>query len=609
MNELHKIETLDRQPFKNMIATIGNLPTSFVDSMSYYECIAWLVNYIEHTLIPAVNGNAEALVELQAQFVELKAYVDNYFENLDVQEEINNKLDDMAESGQLQEIISTYLNSNAVFGFSTVADMKEATNLMDGSYARTTGYASESDGGGALYKIKEATGSEVIDEGSIIAMDDETIVAYLVTEDYVTPEMFGAIGDGATDDTTAFENAIKTNLKIVGSDNKTYKLDHIITSADIDIENCVFFSDSVESATDMKYLFRTTSDNVQFKNCTFISESDQLPVINQINGRNEGLASNVVAIRADAGCKVLNCKFDNIYGLETRGATTIDNCEFNEVEMGVFAYTDKFVKVTNTKFYMNRLVDSWYYHAMYIPSANNFFADNIVLKEVNSGQCGDHFHFRTSDGTGSLTTPNAVISNVTIDGDLTYPYISQINNANVYIDNMYYRGTTNGAFITGHLGNLNISNSQISCAGETLFKCYNNVVANNCVFTCSANTVQLLSRCNLDMRGCTINAVGTLNFSPDAGNMVYNLLDCVFTANTINSLNIGGNTNVNNILGCVYNITTGTLNLLGIGYIEAIVRDGAYPTALTTVGDKNCWKLAVEQSNHYFKKLESIVTE
>jgi beta-lactamase superfamily II metal-dependent hydrolase len=45
------------------------------------------------------------------KFTELKDFVDTYFDNLDVQEEINNKLDAMAESGELADIITEYLNS------------------------------------------------------------------------------------------------------------------------------------------------------------------------------------------------------------------------------------------------------------------------------------------------------------------------------------------------------------------------------------------------------------------------------------------------------------------------------------------------------------------
>ena len=43
------------------------------------------------------------------QFNELHDYVHDYFDNLDVQEEINNKLDEMVENGDLEEIINDYL--------------------------------------------------------------------------------------------------------------------------------------------------------------------------------------------------------------------------------------------------------------------------------------------------------------------------------------------------------------------------------------------------------------------------------------------------------------------------------------------------------------------
>ena len=102
MEDLKTIETVDQKPFKYMCMTIGELPASFVDSMTYYECLAWLVNYLEKQVVPAVNNNAIALRELQE-------YVEHYFDNLDVQEEINNKLDEMVESGEFQELVGEYL--------------------------------------------------------------------------------------------------------------------------------------------------------------------------------------------------------------------------------------------------------------------------------------------------------------------------------------------------------------------------------------------------------------------------------------------------------------------------------------------------------------------
>ena len=93
------------------------IPLAFDESMSYYECLCGLLSYLKNTVIPALNNNADAVIELQDKvielndlFIELKSYVDNYFENLDVQEEINNKLDEMVEDGTLLNLITPLVN-------------------------------------------------------------------------------------------------------------------------------------------------------------------------------------------------------------------------------------------------------------------------------------------------------------------------------------------------------------------------------------------------------------------------------------------------------------------------------------------------------------------
>lgn len=204
MVELKTVETVDTSPFKKLVVTIGELPTSFVESMTYYELLAWFTNYLQNTIIPAVNNNGEAVTELQEKFVELKNFVDTYFENLDVQEEINNKLDEMATDGTLQEIITTYIQANVAWTFDTVADMKSSTNLIAGSYAQTLGYRSVNDGGGAFYRISN-TGTA--NEMDVVAIGS-TLYAHLMPATELVPEMFGAYGDATHDDTMIIQACI-----------------------------------------------------------------------------------------------------------------------------------------------------------------------------------------------------------------------------------------------------------------------------------------------------------------------------------------------------------------------------------------------------------------
>ncbi len=231
--ELKTIDTVDTSPFKKLVMTIGELPSSFVESMTYYELLAWLCNYLQGTVIPAVNNNGEAVTELQQLYTELQSFVDDYFDNLDVQDEINNKLDAMAEAGTLQEIIGDYLNATAIWGFDTVADMKASTNLINGSFARTLGYHSKNDGGAGTYKIRTITNDDVVDEGSIIEMSDNTLIAELIVGDRVIPEQFGAYGDGTHDDLQAL-NKCKTyciNNKVImsGLASSTYAISNSFT--------------------------------------------------------------------------------------------------------------------------------------------------------------------------------------------------------------------------------------------------------------------------------------------------------------------------------------------------------------------------------------------
>ena len=86
--------------------SIGMIPTSYKNALTYEQQILAIGHYLENVVYPAINNNAEALAEVQNLFIELKDYVDNYFDNLDVQEEINNKLDKMAEDDTLARIIN-----------------------------------------------------------------------------------------------------------------------------------------------------------------------------------------------------------------------------------------------------------------------------------------------------------------------------------------------------------------------------------------------------------------------------------------------------------------------------------------------------------------------
>lgn len=211
-------------------------------------------------IINSQNTVGNEMEILSQAFIDLQNYVNNYFENLDVQDEINNKLNEMAESGILQEIIASYLNSKAIFGFDNVASMKEATNLINGSYAQTYGFYSKNDGGNALYKIRNITNEDVVDNMFILPMENENLVAELLVDDLYI-EQVGAKGDGVNDDTSILQDAIdycinkKITLKSRGG--KTF----LITSSlnfnnkiDMDFNNSTITTNSAINMLVFNYL-------------------------------------------------------------------------------------------------------------------------------------------------------------------------------------------------------------------------------------------------------------------------------------------------------------------------------------------------------------------
>jgi len=86
----------------------------------------------------------ETVDEYIAKFVELKDFVDTYFENLDVQEEINNKLDAMAEDGTLQSLIYEAINVPQGMSFNL---KRIGRKLFEGTLDNETGKAMSMQGG------------------------------------------------------------------------------------------------------------------------------------------------------------------------------------------------------------------------------------------------------------------------------------------------------------------------------------------------------------------------------------------------------------------------------------------------------------------------------
>lgn len=113
---------------KKLCVTIGNLPSSYVDSLSYYECLMWLCNYIENTIVPAINTNSEAITELQnyvdkylTDMDEVKAQIVEIFATLSsLQEQINSNDNDISDLYEKIGNLKTYTDDLVNGAFDTL---------------------------------------------------------------------------------------------------------------------------------------------------------------------------------------------------------------------------------------------------------------------------------------------------------------------------------------------------------------------------------------------------------------------------------------------------------------------------------------------------------
>jgi len=69
--------------------------------------------------------------DLEATIEEFREYINNYFDNLDVQEEINNKLDEMSEDGTLESLLQDVVDTAQVMNLNPTLSVSMYRGLVD----------------------------------------------------------------------------------------------------------------------------------------------------------------------------------------------------------------------------------------------------------------------------------------------------------------------------------------------------------------------------------------------------------------------------------------------------------------------------------------------
>lgn len=231
------------------------LPLVYDDSLSYYELLNKVVDYL--------NNAVEDVSVLGSAFTELVEYLND----ISFSDEVSEKLDQMVLDGDLDNTIAVAVNawmdSNVASG-TTIAVDKSLTIPDAAADAFITGNEIKSlksnkipfpdapaskfgnngqvlttngDGSTAWAGYGKPTDSQTAEALSNYIADHPEIVSTIqdgsLTIDkfvqsqapYITPEMFGAVGNGVTDDSEAFQAAFTVGGYVRCAKDKVYALD------------------------------------------------------------------------------------------------------------------------------------------------------------------------------------------------------------------------------------------------------------------------------------------------------------------------------------------------------------------------------------------------
>ena len=206
--------------------------------------------------------------------------------------------------------------------YATAQDMMQSTCLKAG-YAHTLGFYEVGDGGAAYYTIA--------DQGEPNGMDilrcAKGLVAELVPGEWVTPEQFGAKGDGVTNDTDNINRALQKS-SVLSIQQKEYFIENVIVPDKRNISNITF-------ATNGNGITVQSSHTI-IEACKIISNNDEPTTDNTIgitvdsgflNGfihiTDTFIQNFGIAVLCNAGTIIDMCKFYNNYKAVVSNATDL----------------------------------------------------------------------------------------------------------------------------------------------------------------------------------------------------------------------------------------------------------------------------------------------
>lgn len=292
-------------------------------------------------------------------------------------EDIVDNLDSNDNTKMLSAKQGKILNEGKVQVFDTVADMKTA-DLKEGMTVQTLGYYDINDGGNGEYIIVDD--DTLVEDGGSIHVLTNGLRAELINN-IINPEMYGAIGDGETNDHNALEKCFNSGKNVIINKNY-YNGSNISINKDLLING----NNAIISGYGIETNKKVNIENIIFKDILYNAISVTAGELNVNNCifDNIGIAEDLVPNNQGAGIFSTNTTTETIINVSN---SIFKNCYSHGA---IFTTANHFINIRNNKFLDNfyRAIHLYGNHGSYIQRGiieNNLINGCGTINTTNSG--------------------------------------------------------------------------------------------------------------------------------------------------------------------------------------------------------------------------------
>ena len=465
------------------------------DALTNYQLISKVVEYL-NKIISSQNEVINTANNLQDAFQNLQNYVEHYFDNLEVQEEINNKLDQMVEDGTFETLIANYISQ---LKYIRVSDYYEENTYIDLPN---------------LYDIAQQQNKSIYIDGTYKVKDDNMVI-----NNYI--EVFG--GKLEVD---SFESTNNDTFDVFYCNAPCY-------IHDIEIVSVADQIPSINRHAGIEYGYGSNVKvaEVRSSNCTFERIKGDF-----ISGIGIYHATNILT----------NIK--------------IDKCYFNHCELGMFCERGEFNCTNSTFIQSTDVQSIYYhpFYLAFARNSNidniEVGVNALVHPNVNLTNylLADIIHLWNASSSYENDSYNINISNINVRGEgfkkfCQARFIHDINFNNINASIQKYFLEIGNRFSNINFDNCNINNVNYDGQARIVITTndYNlsstdNVRINNSKFTFTTSGSQYFDCCNITLNNCSI--LGNTNVTLPKNSTIEGYLkvnNCYITLNRLSNLYLG----------------------------------------------------------------------